>query len=88
VWSDQYDRHIEMAGLPRPDDEVVFRGDPDAADVLALCLRDGRLAAAVGVNRPRDVTEARRVITGGGTVDRGHLADERIPLAELDGAPG
>jgi 3-phenylpropionate/trans-cinnamate dioxygenase ferredoxin reductase subunit len=87
VWSDQYDRHLEIAGLPRPDDEVVFRGEPDAPDPLALCLREGRLVAAVGVDCPKDVSQARRIITAGGAVERVRLADHRIPLAEIDGAP-
>jgi 3-phenylpropionate/trans-cinnamate dioxygenase ferredoxin reductase subunit len=65
----------------------VFRGEPDAPDALAFCLRAGRLAAAVGFNCPKDVTEARRVITAGGHVDRARLADPAVPLAELDGAP-
>jgi 3-phenylpropionate/trans-cinnamate dioxygenase ferredoxin reductase subunit len=88
VWSDQYDQHLEMAGIPRPDDEVVVRTnpDPDARDSLAFCLRDGRLVAAIGFNCPKDVTYARRIITAGGTVERAVLADHRIPLAELPGA--
>jgi 3-phenylpropionate/trans-cinnamate dioxygenase ferredoxin reductase subunit len=85
VWSDQYDRHIEMAGLPRPDDEVLFRGDPDAPDVLAFCVRDGRLAAAVGVNCPKEITHARRIIADGGAVDPVLLRDPAVALAELHG---
>src|SRR5690606_32548246 len=88
VWSDQYDRHLEVAGLPDPGDEVVLRGEADPAPgLLALCLRDGRLAAAVGVNCPKDVTHARRLIAEGGAVDRSRLRDPAIPLAELTGAP-
>jgi 3-phenylpropionate/trans-cinnamate dioxygenase ferredoxin reductase component len=83
VWSDQYDRHIEIAGVPRPDDEVVFREDPDAPESLALCLRDDRLVAAVGVNCPKDVTYARRIMTAGGAVDPARLRDPRIPLTDL-----
>jgi 3-phenylpropionate/trans-cinnamate dioxygenase ferredoxin reductase subunit len=92
VWSDQYDQHLEIAGIPRPDDEVVVRSNPDdgpdARDSLAFCLRDGRLVAAVGFNCPKDVTYARRIITAGGTVERAVLADHRIPLAEVPGAAG
>lgn len=83
VWSDQYDQHVEIAGLPRPDDDVVVRGDPGAPEAIVLCRRDGRLAAAIGFNCPRDVNEARRMITAGGTVERALLADPRVPLAEL-----
>jgi 3-phenylpropionate/trans-cinnamate dioxygenase ferredoxin reductase subunit len=87
VWSDQYDQHLEIAGLPHPYDEVVFRGDPEAPDVLALCVRAGLLAAVVGVNCPREVSQARRIITNGGHVAGTLLRDLRIPLAELDGTP-
>jgi 3-phenylpropionate/trans-cinnamate dioxygenase ferredoxin reductase subunit len=85
VWSDQYDRHIEMAGLPHPGDEVVFRGEAGAPDPLAFCMREGRLVAAVGVNCPKDVTHARRIITEGGTVDAALLRDPGVALAELAG---
>ncbi len=39
-FSDQYDVGMEYAGHARPDDEVVFRGDPVTREFIAFWLRD------------------------------------------------
>ncbi|MGH7899259.1 MAG: oxidoreductase C-terminal domain-containing protein, partial [Candidatus Binatia bacterium] len=83
VWSDQYDLNLQVAGLPSPDDELVFRGDVEARSFTALCLRDGALVAAVGVNRADDVHAARRLIQAGARPDPHVLGDADVPLDGL-----
>jgi 3-phenylpropionate/trans-cinnamate dioxygenase ferredoxin reductase component len=53
VWSDQYDRKIQVLGRCRADDtvEVVF-GSTDDRRFLALYGRDGRLTGALGFSLP------------------------------------
>ena len=81
VWSDQYEFKLEVAGVADPSDEVVLRGDAESLDFTAFLLRDGALAAAVGVNRSQEVRAARLLIANRVTPPRHRLAD---PDFELD----
>lgn len=79
-WSNQFGMVIQMAGLPRAGNSVVLRGDPDQRRFCAFFLDDGRLRAALGINRPSDIQAARRLIAGGGVVREADLADETCDL--------
>jgi NADPH-dependent 2,4-dienoyl-CoA reductase/sulfur reductase-like enzyme len=62
-WSDQYDRKLQLAGRPRPDDEVrVVEGSYDERRFVALYGRAGRLVGVLGMNRPRHVMQLRSAI--------------------------
>lgn len=61
-WSDQYDRKLQMVGLPGP--EVRILGDPDERRFVALYGEGGVLVGAFGMNRPRQVMRARALIDG------------------------
>ena len=77
VWSDQYEINLQVAGRPRPTDEVVFRGDRDSTEFSAMLLRDGVLVAAVALNRADDVRAVRNLIAL-------RLRPERTALADVD----
>jgi 3-phenylpropionate/trans-cinnamate dioxygenase ferredoxin reductase subunit len=80
-FSDQYDVGMEYAGDARPDDEVVFRGDPATREFIAFWLRDGRVVAGMNVN-VWDVNEhIQELVRAGATVDAERLRD---PDVELD----
>jgi 3-phenylpropionate/trans-cinnamate dioxygenase ferredoxin reductase component len=82
-FSDQYDVGMEYAGLGRPDDEVVFRGDPAAREFIAFWLRDGRVVAGMNVN-VWDVNEQiQELVRAGAPVDRDRLLDPDVELAAL-----
>lgn len=83
VWSDQYDVRLEVAGIPAPSDEVVVRGEPESFAITAFLLRDGALAAVVGLNRPDEVRTARSLIGRGTAPPREQLAEPAIALEEL-----
>jgi hypothetical protein len=79
-WSEAFDRMIQFAGHGEPTDTLVFREDP-AEDAWAACwIRDDRLMAILGVDRARDVSQARRMIADGSPVDPEVVADARVPL--------
>jgi 3-phenylpropionate/trans-cinnamate dioxygenase ferredoxin reductase subunit len=84
-FSDQYDVGMEYAGHSRPDDEVVFRGDPATREFIAFWLRDGRVTAGMNVN-VWDVNEQiQALVREGATVDVGRLTDSDVGLDEVVG---
>jgi NADPH-dependent 2,4-dienoyl-CoA reductase/sulfur reductase-like enzyme len=69
-WSDQYDRKIQLAGRPRPDDEVhIATGTLEERRFAALYGRAGKLVAVLGINRPRHVAQYRQLIVDGASLD-------------------
>jgi 3-phenylpropionate/trans-cinnamate dioxygenase ferredoxin reductase subunit len=82
-FSDQYDVGMEYAGHSRPDDEVVFRGDPATREFIAFWVRDGRVTAGMNVN-VWDVNEdIQAMVREGATVDRARLRDADVALNEV-----
>lgn len=84
-WSDQYDLTLQYVGHASGEDDVVFRGDPAGQRFLAFYLRGGRLRAALGVNRLREVRAAQRLIRDGAAVTTEQLVDESLDLRKLAG---
>jgi 3-phenylpropionate/trans-cinnamate dioxygenase ferredoxin reductase component len=84
-FSDQYDVGMEYAGHSRPDDEVVFRGDPATREFIAFWLRDGRVAAGMNVN-VWDVNEhIQALVRSGMSVDVARLTDPDVALEDIAG---
>lgn len=83
VWSDQYGVNLQVAGLPQPTDEVVLRGEPESLCFTAFLLREGSLAAVVGVDAPDEVRAARELIAQGHTPTNGELCDPDTDLNAL-----
>jgi NADPH-dependent 2,4-dienoyl-CoA reductase/sulfur reductase-like enzyme len=69
-WSDQYDVKIQMAGRPRPTDDVeVVHGEEGDRRFVVLYGREGRLVAALGFNRARFIVQYRNAIRDGASFD-------------------
>jgi 3-phenylpropionate/trans-cinnamate dioxygenase ferredoxin reductase subunit len=63
VWSDQYDRKIQLAGRVSPQDEMrIVHGSLAERRFVALFGRAGRLVGALAMNRPRQLVAARKQI--------------------------
>lgn len=74
-WSDQYDRKIQLAGRPRPDDDVVVvAGGLDQPRFCALYGRAGQVTAVLAVNMAARVVRYRRALADGIAWDQA-LAD-------------
>lgn len=86
VWSDQYDYNLQVVGIPDPRDQLVVRGNPDDRSFAAFFLREGRVTAALAVNRPKDVRTARQMIQFGTRASERQLADLDVSLEALLGA--
>jgi 3-phenylpropionate/trans-cinnamate dioxygenase ferredoxin reductase subunit len=82
-WSDQYDLKLQIAGLARPTDTLVLRGDPASRKFSVFHLRDGRIAAVEAVNAGQDYMIGRRLIAEGRAVEAARLADLSIPVKQL-----
>ena len=82
-WSDQYGLNLQYVGHASGHDEVVLRGSVEDGSWSAFYLRDGRLRAALGVNRYRDVSAARQLIARQAPVEARQLADEGTDLRAL-----
>jgi 3-phenylpropionate/trans-cinnamate dioxygenase ferredoxin reductase subunit len=82
-WSDQYETNLQLVGLPRPEHEIVRRGDPEADRFTLFFLAEGRLAAAAAVNNARELRIAKRLIKLDRKVAAAALADEAQPLQAL-----
>ena len=82
-WSDQYDLKLQMAGLARPDDLVVLRGDPASRKFAAFHLRDGVVAAVEAVNSAPEYIAGRRLIAARARVAPERLADLSVPARSL-----
>lgn len=85
-FSDQYDSGMEYSGFATEWDEVVFRGDVAARELIAFWLRDGRLVAGMNLN-VWDVNETiRELIRSRRTLAARDLSDPDIALGELAGS--
>jgi 3-phenylpropionate/trans-cinnamate dioxygenase ferredoxin reductase component len=54
-WSDQYDANLQYAGFHMKWEQLVVRGRLDSGSYLACYVNGGRIDAAVGLNRAKDV---------------------------------
>jgi 3-phenylpropionate/trans-cinnamate dioxygenase ferredoxin reductase component len=79
-WSEQFGRMVQYAGEHGAAERLLYRGDPAARKWAACWLTGTRLDAILTVDRPRDLVQARRLITANGHVDPEKLADPGIPL--------
>lgn len=82
-WSDQYDLSLQYVGHASGQDTVILRGRPDAGGWSAFYIADGKLKAALAVNRFRDVSAARQLIARGLPVTPDQLRDESVDLKAL-----
>lgn len=69
-WSTQGPYKLQMAGLARPDDDLLILGDQAAAKFSVLCFRDGILAAVESVNNAADHMAARKLLAAGNGITR------------------
>jgi 3-phenylpropionate/trans-cinnamate dioxygenase ferredoxin reductase subunit len=67
-WTDQYDVNLQMAGVPRRWDRVIWRGSPADGKFTAIYLDGGRVVAGNTWNAARDMRPIRQLIQSGADV--------------------
>lgn len=82
-WSDQYDLKLQIAGLARPTDTLVQRGDPALRKFAVFHLRDGKVAAVEAVNAAPEYMIGKKLIAEGKTIESAKLADLSIPMKQM-----
>ncbi|MBV9992950.1 MAG: FAD-dependent oxidoreductase [Alphaproteobacteria bacterium] len=82
-WSDQYDLKLQIAGLAKPDDAIVLRGDPASRKFAVFHIRAGKVAAVEAVNAAPEYLVGRKLIADGASVPPERLADTAIPMKTI-----
>ncbi|MEJ0025118.1 MAG: FAD-dependent oxidoreductase [Rhizomicrobium sp.] len=82
-WSDQYDLKLQIAGLARPSDRIVIRGNPETRKFAVFHLRDGIVAAVEAVNAAPEYLVGRKLIADGAKIAPERLADTSIPMKSI-----
>jgi 3-phenylpropionate/trans-cinnamate dioxygenase ferredoxin reductase subunit len=82
-WSDQYDLKLQIAGLARPTDTLVLRGDPAARKFAVFHLRDGAVAAVEAVNAAPEYMMGKKLVAEGKKIAAETLADMSIPMKQM-----
>jgi 3-phenylpropionate/trans-cinnamate dioxygenase ferredoxin reductase subunit len=82
-WSDQYDLKLQIAGLARPSDRLVLRGDPANRKFAVFHLRDGAVAAVEAVNAAPEYMIGKKLVADGKQIAAETLADTSIPMKQM-----
>ncbi|WP_284984426.1 FAD-dependent oxidoreductase [Arthrobacter sp. efr-133-TYG-118] len=86
-WSTQGPYRLQMAGLARPDDDMLVLGDQAAAKFSVLCFREGVLSAVESVNMAADHMAARKLLAAGARITRTQAEAEGFTLKAAGRAP-
>ena len=82
-WSDQYDLKLQIAGLARPGDTLVMRGNPEQRKFAMFHLRNSVVAAVEAVNAAPEYMIGKKLIADGTRVAPDRLADLSIPMKRM-----
>ena len=82
-WSDQYELKLQIAGLAKPGDQLVLRGDPAARKFAVFRMREGAVAAVEAVNAAPEYLIGRKLIAEGAHVAPERLADMAVPMKNI-----
>jgi 3-phenylpropionate/trans-cinnamate dioxygenase ferredoxin reductase component len=85
-WSDQYDANLQYAGFHSTWEQLVVRGGLGSDSFLACYVNDGRIDAAVALNRAKDLRRVMPLIKARRSVDLERLRDESVDLRSLLGS--
>ena len=82
-WSDQYDIKLQIAGVVRPGDVAVLRGNPASRKFSVFHLRNGVVAGVEAVNSAPDYIVGRRLIAARARVAQERIADITVAAKQL-----
>jgi 3-phenylpropionate/trans-cinnamate dioxygenase ferredoxin reductase subunit len=82
-WSDQYDANLQYSGFHTQWEQLVVRGRLESASYLACYVNAGRIDAAVGLNRAKELRRIMPLIKARRPVNLERLRDESVDLRSL-----
>ena len=82
-WSDQYEHNLQYAGFHTEWDELVVRGSMGERNFVAFYRKDGRILAAVAVNRGKDLRRSMPLIKARASLGAARLGDPDVDLRSL-----
>lgn len=82
-WSDQFDIHLQIAGLATGYDQTVLRGAPETGKFSVFYYRKGSLIAIDSINRAAEHLAARKLIAARAQVSPEQAADESFDLKSV-----
>ena len=82
-WSDQYDANLQYAGFHSAWEQLVVRGRLGSDSFLACYVNEGRIDAAVALNRAKDLRRVMPLIKARRPIDLEQLRDDSVDLRSL-----
>ncbi len=82
-WSEQYDRRLQMAGIPRAADTLVRREHPETGGFSYFSVQGETVHAVQSINAPRDYMVGRQMIGNRTAITEKVLADHSVNIKEL-----
>ena len=82
-WSDQYDSNLQYAGFHTQWEQLVVRGRLESASYVACYVNAGRIDAAIGLNRAKELRRIMPLIKARRPVNLEQLRDESVDLRSL-----
>ena len=82
-WSDQYDANLQYAGFHSTWEQLVVRGRLGSDSFLACYVNEGRIDAAVALNRAKDLRRVMPLIKARRPIDLEQLRDDSVDLRSL-----
>ncbi len=79
-WTGQWGLSLRYVGHAESWDEIIYRGSPAAKDFIAFYIKDGRLKAAAGVKRDRELDAVEFILKDRKALTPDHLRDESFDL--------
>lgn len=83
VWTDQYDVNLQMAGMPRDYDRLVWRGDKADGAFTLFYMKGARVRCVNTVNNGKDMRIAERMLAADRDFDDAALADTETQLRQI-----
>ena len=82
-WSDQYDLKLQIAGYAFDADEILIRGDMDAAKFAVFHLKGDLVQSVEAINAPPEFMMGKQLILSRKPVSKARLADPTVSMKEV-----
>ncbi|MBZ0293841.1 MAG: FAD-dependent oxidoreductase [Anaerolineae bacterium] len=81
-WTNQWDIQLRYVGHASDWDTTIFRGQPDEKDFIAFYVKDGKMLAAAGCNRDRDMDALELILRDRMPLSVEQMRDSAFDLAQ------